>query len=156
MVGVDGHRHGDAQLIARRVDLRGHVPQAHGAVRGRAALGAGDLDDEGGVGLLRRLEGAVDDEAAAAETLADFEASELVADFAPPEPEHKPDQEVEEPEEFTIESYLTGLLAYDPQSAATAESAEEVTDVSEAPTDSDDVGPEDLEQFQNWLRSLKR
>lgn len=96
-----------------------------------------------------------DDDAVAAETPADFEALELVADFAPPEPEPKPVQEVEEPKEFTIEDYLTGLLVYDPE-AAVEESPEEAADAGEAPADSDAAGPEDLEQFQDWLRSLKR
>ena len=97
-----------------------------------------------------------DDYAVAAENPADFVTSELVADFAPPQPEPKPVPEVEEPEELTIETYLTELLAYDPESAAAEESPEEAAEAGEAPADSDAAGPEDLEQFQNWLRSLKR
>jgi tetratricopeptide (TPR) repeat protein len=102
------------------------------------------------------VDGPGDDYAADADLPSDFEASELVADYAPPEPELKEVPEGEEPEELTIESYLTGLLDYDPEAAAPEASPVEVAEADGAPGNSDGASPEDLEQFQNWLRSLKR
>jgi len=111
----------------------------------------------------------VDEPAAEAEaerTLADFEASELVSDFAPPVPESVSKPDSEEPAEYTIEDYLGGLLSYDAEAVLAGESAEEVEAAGESrpepdaaasgTADSDTAGSEDLEQFQEWLRSLKR
>ena len=74
-------------------------------------------------------------------------------------PEPRPVLEMEEPGELTIERYLTGLLSYDPKPQVAEGGTKGVTgttDAGEAAADSEASGPEDLEQFQNWLRSLKR
>ncbi|UCC72393.1 MAG: tetratricopeptide repeat protein [Gemmatimonadota bacterium] len=51
----------------------------------------------------------------------------------------------------TIEEYLSSLLAYDPEARTAA--APPAADDASAPADAADS--EDLEQFQEWLRSLK-
>ncbi len=66
VVSVNGHRHGDRQLVAERVHLSGHVPVVGGAVGGCAAFGAGNLDDQGGLRPLRSHERAPDHQVAAA------------------------------------------------------------------------------------------
>lgn len=105
-------------------------------------------------------------EVQAERTLADFETSELVSDFAPPQPESVSEPDSEEPTEYTIEDYLGGLLSYDAEAVSAEENAEEAEAASESrpepdaavsdTVDSDTAGSEDLEQFQEWLRSLKR
>jgi hypothetical protein len=63
----------------------------------------------------------------------------------------------------TIEDYLAGLLSFDPEApraeptAAAPEAATEpTTEAEQAPEEVDPAAAEDLEQFQEWLRSLKR
>ena len=58
-----------------------------------------------------------------------------------------------ESEPDTIETYLTSLLAFSPDVAAPGQSAESATS---QPASSSDEGSEDLEEFQEWLRSLRR
>lgn len=95
-------------------------------------------------------------EPSAEDAPADFAASELVADFAPPEPAPEAEEGVEEAAEHTIEDYLAGLLAFNPESSATAENPRDAEEAGESPAAADAASPEDLEQFQEWLRSLKR
>ncbi|KPK79555.1 MAG: hypothetical protein AMS25_12235 [Gemmatimonas sp. SM23_52] len=56
----------------------------------------------------------------------------------------------------TIEDYLGGLLAFNPEAATAAQSegAEGTVDVASSTADA--PTSEDMEQFQAWLRSLKR
>ncbi len=61
MVGMDGDRNGDAELVAEGVDDARHVPVIDRAVGFLAPFRLGDLDDERGVGPLGGLEGAADD-----------------------------------------------------------------------------------------------
>jgi hypothetical protein len=63
----------------------------------------------------------------------------------------------------TIEDYLAGLLSFDPEApraeptvAAPEAATEPTTEAEQAPEEVDPAAAEDLEQFQEWLRSLKR
>ncbi len=92
-------------------------------------------------------------------------ASDEMADVIPVaiEPQPLAEEMFEEQEEpaaaapqaegSTIEEYLATLLAFDPR-AAEAEAPEATS--GEAPGGPEGAGPDDLEKFQEWLRSLKR
>jgi tetratricopeptide (TPR) repeat protein len=90
---------------------------------------------------------------AAAGATADL-AEDDVAEEAQPEPA------AAEPEEsaaaVTVGDYLKSLLAYTPASAGAGEDTGAAEDGGRASSDDDGDGPEDLEEFHEWLRSLKR
>ena len=63
MVGMDRHRHGDAQFVANGIDMHGNVVEIDRAI---VALRPGNLDDQGRIGALGGLQGAADDKTIAA------------------------------------------------------------------------------------------
>jgi hypothetical protein len=96
----------------------------------------------------------------------------LSADVLPPGEEFKVPVEVETPmpppaslepavgvgqvaKARTIEDYLAGLLAFNPEAATVARS-EGAAGTVDAASSADAPTSEDMEQFQAWLRSLKR
>jgi tetratricopeptide (TPR) repeat protein len=59
-------------------------------------------------------------------------------------------------ETVTLGQYLKGLLAFGSESSREDGNPVATQDAGDSPSDADGAGPDDLEEFQEWLRSLKR
>ena len=62
MVGVDGHRDCDMQLVGNGINQAGQVPEVHGAVCSGAAFRFCDLHNDSRIGSLGRLQSSTNNE----------------------------------------------------------------------------------------------